>query len=320
MVFSGERLPGGKKLEAIYIILNELFLEYLRHAQTRPLDYNYLCDLPPAPRRFYELISPEIYGAIVKNQKSQTASYLYSELCTFAPFARSFDWDVVRKQMTRLHKSHTDSGYLSKVDFERTEDKDGNPDWLFLYTPGRKAFHEFREFAPKKGMAQLLIPVRSADADPADALQPDTEQSRKSKKLEKQRKQAIAEDLENRLIATLTEYGVGEERAVQIVQKDPAECELWVNAWPYQNQTGMGNPAAVLISFIEKKRRPLPPGYKKVQEAELKRESRTRGKRSCGPMIFIRNISLRIICWRFAGNSAPLRNASRRRTRLFNYG
>jgi hypothetical protein len=270
VVFVGERLPGGKKAGAIHIILNEIFLEYLRNAQTRPLDYNYLCDLPPAPRRFYELISPEIYGAIIKNQKNQKASSLYSELCMFAPLARSFDWEVVRKQMARIHKPHSESGYISKVSFEKTEDKDGNPDWHIFYTPGRKAFREFREFAPKKAAAQLFAVSMPIDLVLQEGLFAEGQEDGTYDDAPIQ--QGAADKADRTIVERLMGYGIDETRAAQLIEKDSAEARLWADAWPHQNQKGMENPPAVLASFIEKCRRPLPAGYKKALEMEAKRK------------------------------------------------
>lgn len=63
---------------------------------------------------------------------------------------------------------------------------------------------------------------------------------------------------EEAVFQQLVHHGISESCASQLIKKDFSECELWANAWPYQNKKGMENPAAVLISFIEKKRRPLP--------------------------------------------------------------
>ncbi len=252
VIFVGEKLPGGKKAEAIYVLLNELYIEHLKRSNTRPLDYNYLCQLTPAPRRFYELISPEFYGAI--NHGNKEASYLYSELCTFAPLARQTEIKKMHSQMAKIHKPHQDSGYISKINFDRITDGKGLPDWLIHYTPGRKAFREFRAFVPARSMKQLPPKPRLVELPQPAPQSLDADHSP--------------------IVELLKGYGVDEARAIQLVIADPAECQLWAKAWPYQNQKGMENPAAVLISFIEKKRRPFPAGHRKAQEAE----GRTRAK------------------------------------------
>jgi hypothetical protein len=40
VVFTGERLPNGKKADAVYLILNDPYWEVLNNAPTRPLDYD----------------------------------------------------------------------------------------------------------------------------------------------------------------------------------------------------------------------------------------------------------------------------------------
>ena len=246
VIFVGEKLPGGKKSEAIYVLLNELYMEHLRRSNTRPLDYNYICQLTPAPRRFYELISPEFYGAI--NHGNREANYLYSELCTFAPLTRHTDIKKMHSQMAKIHNPHIDSDYISKINFERVTDGKGRPDWLIRYTPGKRAFREYRAFVPNRSVKRLPPKPRLLEL-PLPAPQKATRE-------------------QEPLVELLINHGVDETRAIQLVERDFAECELWAAAWPYQNQKGMENPAGVLISFIEKKRRPLPAGYRKAREIE----------------------------------------------------
>ncbi|MBA2707041.1 MAG: hypothetical protein H0U59_04460, partial [Gemmatimonadaceae bacterium] len=47
VIFTGEKLPNGLKADAVYLILNDIYLEVLNSATRRPLDYNYLRDLSP---------------------------------------------------------------------------------------------------------------------------------------------------------------------------------------------------------------------------------------------------------------------------------
>lgn len=56
VIFTGREFPDGRKADAVYLILNDVYLKVLNEVQTRPLDYDYLRDLPPAAQRFYELL------------------------------------------------------------------------------------------------------------------------------------------------------------------------------------------------------------------------------------------------------------------------
>ena len=48
VVFTGEELPDGRKADAVYIILSDIYMQVINGAMTRPLDYDYLKSLPPA--------------------------------------------------------------------------------------------------------------------------------------------------------------------------------------------------------------------------------------------------------------------------------
>ena len=122
VVFTGEELPDGRKADAVYIVLNDIYMQVINGAMTRPLDYDYLRGLPPAPQRFYELLSYQMY-ATIKNDRPR-AKLLYSELCKYAPLVRRFDWNVVRPQLARIHAPHKKSGYIADIAYEQTVDGD----------------------------------------------------------------------------------------------------------------------------------------------------------------------------------------------------
>jgi hypothetical protein len=81
------------------------------------------------------------------------------------------------------------------------------------------------------------------------------------------------------LIQKLMDYGIDERRAAGLVEKDRDECALWADAWPHQNQKGMDNPPAVLISFIEINRRPLPKAYAETIERERQKKENEAARR-----------------------------------------
>ena len=155
VVFTGEKLPNGRKADAVYIILNDIYMQVINGAMTRPLDYDYLKSLPPAPQRFYELLSYQIYAAL-KHDRPR-AKLTYSEFCTYAPQTRHFDWERVRSQMNKLHRPHKKSGYLAAIDVQDTVDRDGRPDWFMLYVPGPRARAEYRAFTRRGGPVVLEV-------------------------------------------------------------------------------------------------------------------------------------------------------------------
>ena len=164
VVFTGEALPNGDQADAVYIILNPPYRELLNHVETRPLDYDYLKQLPPGPQRFYELLSFQIYGAIAGGRLR--AKMLYSDYCKYAPQARYGDFDHVKKQMYKLHIEHRESGYISKVEYQQATDPEGNADWEMFYTPGPKAFAEYLAFTNRQ-----LPPARVMEPSFTKAVQ-----------------------------------------------------------------------------------------------------------------------------------------------------
>ena len=159
VVFTGEKLPDGRKANAVYIVLNEVFMQVINGAQTRPLDYDYLRGLAPASQRLYEILSYQIYGAIKFNRRHAKISY--AEFCTYAPLTRHEEWENVRSQMTKLHAPHKKSGYIASVEYEHTIDREGKPDWIISYVPGEKAKEEFRMFAKRGGPKVIEIDIPS---------------------------------------------------------------------------------------------------------------------------------------------------------------
>ncbi len=144
VVFTGESLPDGRKADAVFLILNEPYWEVLNNAPFRPLDYDYLKQLSPAPQRFYEVISYRVFAAL--KHKHPHAKISYSDYCTFSAQQRYFDYDHFKKQMYKVHRPHMQSGYLAKAHYEGTTDGEGNPDWMMYYVPGPKAKAEYAAF------------------------------------------------------------------------------------------------------------------------------------------------------------------------------
>lgn len=136
VVFTGENLPDGRKADCVYLILNQPYAEVMNAATRRPQDYEYLRDLPPAPQRFYEIVSYQMLPAIKYGQRAKLP---YSEFCLYSTMTRYFEFDQVKKQMYKIHLPHVRAGYLAKIEYEVTIDDEGRPDWNMFYQPGETA-------------------------------------------------------------------------------------------------------------------------------------------------------------------------------------
>lgn len=258
VVFTGEELPDDRKADGVYLVLNEVFMQVINGAQTRPLDYDYLRDLPPASQRLYELLSFQMYAALKHGRPRARLSY--GEFCTHAPLTRHIEWLRVRTQMNKLHAPHKKSGYIASVEFEQTTDRDGKPDWAMLYTPGPRARAEFRAFTKRGGPKTLEIEQSSP------ALMPPT--------------QAEPTPLERELIAR----GVMASTAAELVAAHPEEkiaAQVEHFDWLKEKQPKKvaGNPGGFLAEAV-RKGYPTPPAFEtKAQKAardEARREQQRR--------------------------------------------
>jgi len=252
VIFTGEMLPDGRKADAVYIMLNEIFMQVINGALTRPLDYEYLSSLPPAAQRFYEILSYHMYSALKYDRPR--ARLTYSEFCAYAPQTRHVDWERVRSQMTKVHRPHRESGYIAKVDFQQTTCADGRPDWIMLYQPGPKARAEYKAFAKRGGPAVLEIEPLEQPTLPFPELS----------------------ELERELVGR----GVTEAVAKELVQehaeeKIRAQIERvdWLAA---KKPDKVADPAAYLVGAI-KKDYAAPTGF--VSEAERQRREEAKKAR-----------------------------------------
>lgn len=233
VVFTGKKLPDGRRADAVYIILHDLYRELLDGVQRRPLDYEYLKELSPGPQRFYELLSFQIYAALKHGRPR--ARLLYSEYCTYAPQVRYFDYEHVKKQMYKVHAPHRKSDYISAVEFREAGDREGRPDWEMLYTPGQRAKAEFRAFTqPRKTFS----------------LRPDNQPLTPELKPRGEETSISAED--DPLIRDLLNFGVAEAKARELITGHREAAEAQIAAYPYRD---VGKPrknaAGWLIAAIE---------------------------------------------------------------------
>lgn len=252
VVFTGEKLPNGRKADAVYIVLNDVYMQVINGAVTRPLDYDYLKTLPPGPQRFYEILSFQIYAAI-RNDRPR-AKLLYSEFCTYAPMTRHEDWTRVRSQMNKIHRPHFDSGYIAKVDYQDTTDSDGKPNWIMLYQPGPKARAEFRTFTRRGGPVVLEIEPYTDNPIP-------------------QGNDVPSSPLESELI----EHGITPTIAAELVrQHDPARIQAqlehldWMMA---KKPEKIAEPAGWLVSAI-KTDHAAPKGFVSKAERQRRQEAK----------------------------------------------
>ncbi len=237
VIFTGEGLPDGRKADAVYLILADVYRDVLAQAVMRPLDYDYLKSLPPASQRFYEVVSYQIYAALRRN--NPRAKLSYAEYCLLSTQARYFDWDHVKKQMYKVHLPHLRSGYIAKIEYETATDSEGKPDWIMYYTPGPNAAAEYRAFTgggnravqrlPKLPERPRTLPLASSEAlshaVPKQAHNGDS-----------QPELGTGFNPKEALVSELIAEGVGRAAAQKLAEEKPDICRLHLDMYmPYLN-------------------------------------------------------------------------------------
>lgn len=247
--FFGQKLPGGERADQVYVNLNDAYFEAWSRSASRPLDYSYKAQLPPIPRRFYELVSYAIYGAIKKGQP--TARYRYSEFCKNAPQLRYDTFDQVKKQMYKIHKPHVDANYILRVKYEQTTDEQGRADWWMIYCPGARAYAEFAVFTGKKPPRMLDAAAQSGAGERSKSHAP------------RQKRLALQPEVDSDELAALMGRGVNETTARKLLADLPDDFPtLDTLEWGDQQIATSGgkitNPPGFYISLLKARTTPPP--------------------------------------------------------------
>ncbi|HEV2764806.1 MAG TPA: hypothetical protein VGV38_17630 [Pyrinomonadaceae bacterium] len=248
-------------------------MKILNEAQTRPLDYDYLRDLPPAAQRFYELIGFQMY-AVLKHERPR-ARLLYSDFCTRAPQTRYPDYEHVKKQMYKVHLPHLKSGYLAGVEFQEQRGEGGELDWLMLYTPGRRAEAEFREANKKLRTARRQRAAQTANEIGGAAPPGASEPSRPTAAPESPAPAAPRDNSEQteQLVSRLVGLHVAEATARELVRDYRKSVELQLRALPHRNTGKVKDLASWLIQAVrENYELPEALTHELGKEEEVKRQ------------------------------------------------
>lgn len=273
VVFTGEKLPDGRKADSVYIILHDFYREILNFSVTRPLDYAYMKTLPPMAQRFYEVVSYVIYAALFHRNKS--CRMRYSEFCKLSTATRYFTFDQVKKQMYKIHKPHVDSGYIERgITYQPTTDEEGQADWWMFYIPGANAGRQYAEFTsiPRKRVGatelsstQRLLPFLEEipTIPPKAAEQP----APKEETIPSPETQALTDEL--------VRAGVSKGEALTLATLYPDECRRQLEFLPYAEIKT--TPGAYLTTAIKREFSP-PKGFLEAQEKKAEEERRRKAE------------------------------------------
>jgi hypothetical protein len=279
VIFTGEKLPDGRKADAVYVMFNEPFWEVLNNAPVRPLDRAYMKQLPPAAQRFYEIISRKIFAALKNNYPR--AKITYSEYCTFSAQLRHFERQPVQDQMAKVLRPHKASGYITGVKYESTIDAQNQPDWIMFLTPGPKAHAEFALAHGGRKARKMIEAGLNTTGD-----QPSTH--RRTVPPQQRIEQPAPPSFDPQLIVEFSRRGVTEKKARALLanlkpgQAVLAQLELGDHHIA-KDPAKYTNPAGFYIHLVEENT-PIPIGFetnsqrKAREEAERRRDDERRAQ------------------------------------------
>lgn len=255
IIFTGDKRVDGTRSDAVYLELSTAYQAILRKSVRRPLDYDYLCALPPGSSRLYEILSSRIFAALQKCGKNPEARLLYSEFTELSALTRyMMQWEM-KKQMKRLNEPHLASGYISGVSYDARTDRYGKPDWMMIYVPGAKARQEFRA---AKGRGEVEPPAEVIDitARP-EPVQAPLALPGTAPLTEKQK-----------LAVRLAEAGVSYVTAQELVKEHWESATTWLDVHDQQLlPKNVANPGAYLAKAIATET-PPPKAYLHRKEGE----------------------------------------------------
>jgi len=140
VIFRGDRMPDGTVAEKNYLWLNDLYLNSINDNYVKPIDYAYFQSLRNSiAKRLYEFLGVKFYG--LRNKREQFFRIGYLNLCQLLPITPQKSFSLIEKNLKPAHDELIQTGFLSKVEYERTKDRKS---FNVLYFPGERAIREIK--------------------------------------------------------------------------------------------------------------------------------------------------------------------------------
>jgi hypothetical protein len=140
VIFRGEKLPDGDVSEKNYLWLGSSYLDNINNNYVKPIDYIYFQSLKNyIAKRLYELLGVKFYG--LRNKREKIFRIGYGNLCQLLPITPQKSFSLIFKNLKPAHDELIQTGFLSKVEYERTKDRKS---FNLLYFPGERARKEMK--------------------------------------------------------------------------------------------------------------------------------------------------------------------------------
>ena len=232
--FTGETLPNGGEADAVYVLLNDMYVQNFNNNFVVPLDYQYLQSLKgDITSRMYEMLSIWLYPAL-SNGKDYIQKK-YSEICNYFPLTRqNIRWRA-RGQLKSAHQQHIANGFLaSEPEWIDTNEKD---DWLIRYYIGPKAKDWYRQ---NKRLDNINKDIKQIENGY-------TVTKINNEKLDQQKIEDQYKD--NPLFSKLLSLDIPVKKSATLIENYPPDMiELWIDA---VSTIKLENPAGFLIHALE---------------------------------------------------------------------
>jgi hypothetical protein len=273
--------------DKLYIRLDpvEVRLQQLQASQQRLIDNAYMFSIKPIARRWYELLAGKIYGTLKYNAPYFEIRYSWyikhhHTLKRFAAMKR------VTEQMNRVVEEHLNSGFLTKVEYRKIKEPDGEQDFLIRYFVGKSAKESINRIQghilnrrKREGIGQVSV-KESAETGNAEnddlsplKIQDDTNLPLGDKVIAKAENLDTGEESKSREESVLTittlesqlipiqkeifnrlkaDFSITETKAYEMLKKYPVErINSQVEAFPFREDRITANRAGFLIKAIE---------------------------------------------------------------------
>src|SRR6185503_7863926 len=210
--------------DTLYIQLNPIEVQIQKDQAQRFIDNQYLFSVKPTARRWYELVAPKIFG-VVKN-KGEYCEVRYSwYIQHHHTLKRYYERYRVVFQMNRLVQDHLRQGYITRIEYRPLKEPGQEIDWIIRYYPGEAAKESIGRilsyrYRQRPGEKERIT-VRTSGLNNQDQLSgPSVEKERTRPRTVRARvnkQPALADEVDERLVAELTNRGILQSEAVRII-------------------------------------------------------------------------------------------------------
>jgi hypothetical protein len=247
--------------DIIYLKLDPLEAMMQEAQDQRVYDNEYLFSVSPSARRWYELLAPKIFGT-VKN-KAPFCEIRYSWYVQHHHTLQRYnELKRVKFQMNRIVNDHLKAGYISKVEYRKIKEPNGEIDFIIRYFAGEGAKESIARI---QGHLYRRRKTKQLANEGTEGYQQAGQGSSTTEITTATLTLITAEDAEMQqlLDQLMSGFGITAVKALELIRNNRQATKDQLTYFPYRGVTVKGNRAGWLIRAIEGGYS-APPGYEQV--------------------------------------------------------